>query len=266
MNMKQSTSLLLLAILFSTFSSFRNYQKNQEGGLVTFDFMNGTIIGENLEKGEYETNKDPILANQWNRTARQNTRSGSSPVVVKPLIYEGYAESGKSNAFKLQKLSEGTRLTGYSMTSGNTYTSGVYYLALMVKLDKGSAGPFLTLDGAHSINFQRVGLSARRKGGSFSLGLLDKWGPEGRSSYSTATYQPDATHLLILKYDIDAGTARLYVNPDLGASEPEAAAVEIDGMDLKRIRAITVRQSKTMSCEIGGLRFARSWESALGQN
>lgn len=264
MNMKQSVLLLSLVILFFAFS-FRSHQGNQESGLIKSDFMTGTVVGENLEKGEYETNKDPILANQWNRTARQNTRSGSSPVVVAPLVYEGYAESGKSNAFKLQKLSEGTRLTGYSLTSGNTYTSGVYYLALMVKLDKGSAGPFLTLDGAPSINFQRVGLSARRKGGSFSLGLLDKWGPEGRSSYSTATYQSDATHLLVLKYDMDAGTARVYVNPDLTGSEPEAATAEIDGLDLKRIRAITVRQNKTMSCEIGGLRFAKTWESALGK-
>lgn len=257
---KGSTLFLAFAILFLAFS-FKNYQENE--GLIKSDFMEGTVIGENLEKGEYATNKDPILKNQWNRTARVKATAEASPIVVEPLVYEGYSESGKSNAFKLQKLSEGARLTGYSLTNGNNYTNGVYYLALMVKLDKGSGGPFLTLDGSHSINFQRVGLSARRKGGSFSFGLSDKWGSKSRSSYSTATYPSDVTHLLILKYDMDAGTARLYVNPDLSAGEPEAAAVEVGGLDLKRIRAITVRQGKTMSCTMGGLRFAKTWEAAI---
>lgn len=260
---KSSTLFLAFAILFLAFS-FKNYQEND--GLIKSDFMGGAVIGESLEKGEYATNKDPILKNQWNRTARAKVTAGTSPIVVEPLVYEGYSESGKSNAFKLQKLPEGARLTGYSLTSDNNYTNGVYYLALMAKLDKGSGGPFLTLDGAYNINFQRVGLSARRKGGSFSFGLSDKWGSKSRSSYSTVTYPSDVTHLLILKYDMDAGTARLYVNPDLSAGEPEAAGVEIDGLDLKRIRAITVRQSKTMSCTIGGLRLSRSWKSALGQN
>lgn len=202
-----------------------------------------------------------------------SARSGrTNPIIVAPLVYDGYIESGESNSFNLLRLSTGARLTGYSLTDDDTYEEGTYYLAFMIKVgDNTIAGdhvPVIMLDGTHTMDYQRIGVCVKANGGAsstaFTFGLTerDAFGP---SHYTAKEYSFGTTYLLVLKYNMLTGQADLFINPKLTEGEPATSDATVTNNNLESIRSIVVRQRTNHSCILGGLRFAKTWMSAIAQ-
>ena len=238
------------------------------------DFMNGISIGNSIETYTYTDKKDAIVANKWHLVNYDGLRTdGASPKAVMPLIYTGYVESGKSNAFELPKLTgtNDSRQTGYPLTNTTTYKTGRYYLAFMVNVAEvttGTGNAFIMFNASHASAYKRMAVYVRNTGGKAQFGLAQT--DTGTDlTWITATYDFGATHLLVLKYDFSTSKGALFVNPTIQAAEPTADVTVTNTLadwDTYGIRAITVRQRTTHSQKIGGLRFAKTWANVLGIN
>jgi hypothetical protein len=271
------STFILCAAIFSANAQF-----------VKNDFMTGTTVGANLEKGEYagttQGENFPIMANQWNRTGKEGSGNmgGVSPLVIAPLTYTGYAESGKSNGIQLARFEkEGSvspsRFSIYSLTDGAEYNEGAYYVALMATVEEvASSGgaDFFCLDGNYTANNQRAKLFVTNAPSSestkFVFGLADDSSAPAVST--TTEYNKGETVLLVLKYDFsvkgETGNTgiKLFINPDLTAETEPAATLQTEAKtgSLSQIRGITVRQRTTTKVQLGGIRFSDNWKGAIG--
>lgn len=245
--------------------------------LIKRDFMDDIAVGSPIEKGMYTAIADPAMLNQWNRASRSSDIGGSSPLATNPLTYAGYPESGLSNAFTLPKLSSGSRLTGYSLTeSEDLYGgSGAYYLAFMIKVNSttiaGDNVAVITFDGRYAVDYQRGAVCVKatpatpvRRASWFGVTRSDGGGAVYQAAADSMLFE--TTAFLVLKHDFDAQQTSLYINPSPTGEEPASPNLTVANADLQFIQAITVRQRTNHSCTIGGLRFAKSWASAVGQN
>lgn len=244
--------------------------------LIKNDFMSGTNIGDPIESVTYDNKKSPIKANQWHVAAYPEKVDGDSPIAVAPLEYAGYIDSGKDNALELRMLSEhnGSRQTGYSLTNKRDYASGTYYLSFLINVspamwagDKYARG-FIMFNGTHTSDFKRVVCFVKKvDSGNFVLGLGEKDTDTETVAYSSKLYPLGKTHLVVMKCNIDNNQAELFVNPKIAKKEPRPdASIEITTPFYKEhgIRAITLRQRSAHSEKIGGIRFAKTWEAAVG--
>ena len=133
-------------ILFAIFMCMGIVFANAQ--LIKNDFLNGYSVGDVLEIGTYSlgTSSDTPRLNQWSGAANQ-TAGTVSPLIVAPLTYSGYAESGKDFAAQLALLASGaSRTSGYTLASNSTYGSsgGSYYLAFMVNFSQVTSSTALT--------------------------------------------------------------------------------------------------------------------------
>lgn len=256
-------------------------QANIQAQLIKNDFMDGISVGAPIESATYSTQSDPIEVNKWHVASFLNMQ-GASPLAVSPLTYEGYAESGKSNAFEMLMLTEAgnstSRLTGYSLTDKGTYKSGVYYVAFMLNVSStmwtghANAKAFFMLNGSHTSAFKRVACYVNKVNTTkLQLGLLetdtDFSATNSEVIFTAKEVDFGQTHLVVLKYDFSTKRADLFLNPTLQETEP-ASDVFIENVsedfNTAGIRAITVRQRRNTSQKIGGIRFAKTWADAIG--
>ena len=242
--------------------------------LIKNDFMAETVLGQGIEKGIYASSaqgeSNPIMADQWNLTGKTGNRAGASPEATAALTYPGYIESGASNGIQLARLESGDRMTIYSLKNNNDYAGGAYYIAFMATIEEvgsSNGADFFMLDGNYTANNQRSKILLKNGSDNtkFVFGLSDQ---NSSPDAASGDYDKGETFLLVLKYDFDntTGGLKLFVNPDLTKAEPAEATVtsNITGI-LTSIRGITVRQRATLKAQLGGLRFAQTWEDAIGQ-
>lgn len=241
--------------------------------LIKNDFMKDIAYGDIIEKGMYERKNSSLRKNQWNLCAFYEKIDGYSPEAVEPLTYRGYTESNKDNAIRLKCLKErnGSCHTGYSLTNSSAYSLGQYYVAFMVNVDPGSdggdkSGGFFMFDATHTSDYKRVICSMKKADNRHVFfGIGEKDGAP--AVFSSKRCQFSMTHLIVIKYDFDSKLATLYINPQISEIEPKAdATIMIDDKLLQRngIRAFTLRQRSIYACDLGGIRFAKSWKSAIG--
>lgn len=272
--MKKIFTLLLLtsAIVFAN------------GQLIKSDFLTGYKVGDPIEKGAYAGTTQgaefPIMVNQWNLSGKTGTndQSGANPLAVAPLVYTGYAESGKDVAIDLLKLETGGRTTIHSLASDYTYGPGTYYLAFMTNVTAASltsGQEYLAFDGNYTANGQRARLTVKAVDETtFQFGLGDG---SAASTFIATPFNFGQTYFMVLKVTLNpneskptegngTGTAWLYINPEISTTEPTEATQQtaISGTALKSIRGVTVRQRSTLAAQIGGFRFANSWADAIG--
>jgi len=249
--------------------------------MLKTDFINGLTLGSNIEKAEYtsvvQDESNPVKANQWNLTGRDNVnqfRSGSSPVITSKLTYPEYVGSETdAYAIKLAKLSSGGRMTVYSMTDGIEYTRKPYYLAFMVRVDDISSlfveneASFISFDGNYTGNHLRgrVILKPGSQSGKVAFAL----GSSVVSDNQTVDYNIGETVLMVLKYNFFNSSKRisLFINPPITEEEPLEPDIFLDfpGTDaLAQIRGISLRQQSIYAVTIGGLRFSDRWTKAIG--
>lgn len=251
---------------------------------VKNDFMDGKSIGEKIEQVNYTGKDDAIIDNKWHLSSYYQKVDGSSPLTVTPLYYNGYIESGKTNALEMLMLSESgnstSRHTGYSLTSGREYASGTHYLSFMVKVSSSmwsgddNAKGFIMFNGSHTSDFKRIVCYVKKvDANNVTFGLRETDVDYNSSdastfvSYSNQNYSFNDTHLLVMKYNFDTRKAELFINSPIQPLEPNSnVKIDILNNDFNNagIQAITLRQRRNHSQKIGGLRLAKTWHDVMG--
>lgn len=280
--MKKTIIIICILNIF-TFTVFAQLDRR--------NFMDEIDLDAAIEKGDYTVNST-FKANQWNLSNVANNQAGASPIAVAPLFYDGYIESGRTNAFKLEKLESGARLSTYSMNQETAalenYASGIFYLALMINVDSVSTTEgvgIINLDGSVLGNYRRTCLYVKNLGKedddddteaniTFGIAFQEQQPATSKPIFVNESYTMGTTYLIVIKHDFGKAPNEeeisLFVNPDLeAAEEPIALVVDVPStqpiLKHKGIRAITVRQRTNYSATLGGLRLAKSWKDAVGE-
>lgn len=226
------------------------------------DFLTGYSIGDVLEKGVYTSTSDvELMPNQWNLTGRENDKSAENPKIIKGLSYKKYPQ--KDPAIELG-IADGTRISVYSFDQ--TYRKGTYYLAFLLNISKAgkNAQDILAFDSNFTGNTARCKLfvSSENRELKYSISVN---GGRTEAGITTNTYAQGSTYLLVMKYDLDAGTVALFVDPKISDKEPTPDATYSNPEATSRtIRAIQLKQRKSVKGSIGGFRFADNWKDAIG--
>jgi hypothetical protein len=195
-----------------------------------------------------------ITANGW--TAHSG--GGTQPITVSDggLIFSGYVDSGIGNAALVDNNGEDDNKVF------TTQTSGTVYVAFMAKVVTTAAGYFFHLSNTP------IGSTFR---GKVFMDASSKFGVSMGSN--TATLAPTAyslgtTYLLVLKYEIVAGTTNdkvsLFIfNSGVPSSEPGTPTIgpltDATQSDINP-GAIALRQySATQNITVDGIRVGTSW-------
>ena len=75
------------------------------------------------------------------------------------------------------------------------------------------------------------------------------------------------THLLVLKVDYTKNEVSLFVDPELGQSEPKADIVVTgeEGALKAGLKSVALRNRNGFKGSIGNFRFAKDWAGAIGK-
>lgn len=233
---------------------------------VTRDVLNGYKEGDKLEKSVY-SKEDPIQQNVWCGAFSAKPNGAPSPTIGKELVYEGYHEKGPSINFG--GFEKGARFSVYSLTDGKKNGRGTLYLACLVnfsKLGLGGMADFLGVSPSFKGGSNRASIYVAREGGDrirFGASLLKM------RADTEMTYEYNKTHLLVLKLDYSNQKVLLFVNPELGAAEPEKADVVVEGTEgtqLKHaIRGIAFRNRANYVGNIGNFRWTNNWAGIIAE-
>lgn len=242
-----------------------------EAQIVKNNLLAGYNAGDKLEKQEYMDKTTPVVLDSWSRGVMNNTDIQShSAYVTDGLTYAGYNEQGP--AIKLgssfDEGARGRRPVVYSLTDGRIYRKGAYYLAFLLNMEKnGAKAPsevvaFSTnyCGGGNRGTFYAARTETDKAKLKFGVSLFKE------VAVAPATYEAGQTYLVVLKVDFEAGTASLFVNPDLTGVEPEPQAVtDASEGELKHaLRAISLRDRNSYGGRVGNFRLTQSWE-AIGE-
>jgi hypothetical protein len=228
------------------------------------------------------TGTGALTANGW------TTHSGATGQLT---IVSTPSDSGNSLSYPGLAASTGNRT---SLVAGNTedvnfpltspLTSGpVYYSALIKVLDDaqltansstGDYGLALTsVATATTTAFQaRIYLKKGSATGTFVLGVLNGSGGTAAPSYITNDLNINTTYLVVVKYDLSANTASLFINPTPGGTEPavanasnntgtSAAPAQIAGFVIREGGSAT---SGTGNVEVDEIKVNTTWASVTG--
>lgn len=185
----------------------------------------------------------------------------------------------------------GSKTLKHSYSSGTDYityrafakvTSGAVYLTYMYKADgkqSQSAGELLGLtNSATSVSARPwVGMvdsgetddkgKAIAKTGVFRIGLTRQSGTGSDISWGDAEYSQNDVHLIVLKYDFtgESPVASLFVDPEIGSSEPSATISATDGTARNNIGYVMFRNqgSSKSNYYVGGIRVSTTWAEAV---
>lgn len=242
-----------------------------EAQIVKNNLLEGYNAGDKLEKQEYADKTTPVVLNSWSRGVVNNPDDQSrSAVVTDGLTYEGYNEQGVAIQLgsSFGEGARGRRPVVYSLTDGRTYRKGAYYLSFLINMEKnGAKNPsevvaFSTnyYGGGNRGTFYAARTETDKSKLKFGVSLFKE------VAVAPATYEAGQTYLVVLKADFEAGTASLFVNPNLKDVEPEPQAVtDASEGELKHaLRAISLRDRNSYGGRIGNFRLTQSWE-AIGE-
>jgi hypothetical protein len=202
---------------------------------------------------------DLLTNNGWS----SHSGTGTQAVTVNSggLSFPGYNLSSIGNAALLDNNGEDINRTFTQQTSGAVYA------AFMVNVQTVSAGYFLHFAG------NPVGSTYR---GKVFVDATNHFGVSvgnNTGTYATSTFTANSTYLLVLKYEIVAGTSNdlvsLYVfNSTPPSTEPSIPAVgPLSDATLPDLNpaSIALRQySSTQNYLIDGIRIAGTWADAIG--
>ena len=206
-----------------------------------------------------------LTANGW---TNHGGTTGQTSIVATP------SDNGNSLSYPGLLASTGNRT---SMIAGNTEdlnypfsapltSSTVYFSALVKVLDAtqmdlntavGSYGLALTsVASATTTAFQaRIYTKQGATPNTFMVGVLNNSGGTAAPTYFSSDLAINATHLLVVKYDLTTNTASLFVNPTPGSTEPTASAINVTGTTAAptQIAGIIIRQAGTATAGTGNV-------------
>ncbi|MEI8201728.1 MAG: T9SS type A sorting domain-containing protein [Bacteroidota bacterium] len=158
-------------------------------------------------------------------------------------------------------------------------TSGAFYIAFLVNITSaGTIGDYflhLKDPGSSSSFTAKVYVKAGTAANTVFFGCSKAGtGSSPTAVYSTTSSDMNVTHLIVLKYNIVAGTANdevsLFVDPAT-AAEGTATVIATDNTaaDLAAFGSVALRQGTTANAAaltIDGIRVAATWADAIGFN
>lgn len=197
---------------------------------------------------------DNITAHGW----VAHSGGGTQPItVVSPgLTYAGYVNSGIGNAALVDNTGEDDNKSFVAQTSGTVYT------AFMIKVTNSAAGYFFHyMPTPSSTTFRgKVFMDATNHFG-VSVG-------SNTGTYAASTFTPGSTYLLVLKYEIVAGTnndkTSLFIfSSGMPSSEPGSPTIgpltDASQSDINP-GCVALRQySSSENFTIDGIRVGTSW-------
>lgn len=252
-------ALLTLALIATTALSDAQVLRN--------NFFNQCKEGESIEKAAYTSKKAPLNKDMWSAAfSEKEPYIGESPVAGKELSYKGYNEKGLSITMGGLPKESNFRPSIYGLESGKTYSTGTYYLSFLANFSKFKANKgitdFITTITNYTIGGRCGFVFAANKGDKLKFGV----GIKKQRATTTATYDLNATHLIVLKIDFDKNQASLFVDPELKDKEPAADAVATEEGALKSgIKGIMFKNRNNYAGNIGNFRFTDSWAGVIGK-
>ena len=253
--------ILSFAFLFATVCMYPTVLLTED-----FDYAASTVIGE---------------TDNWTTTGTLTAGDGR---VADATTLE-YCNTGGTYGHS------GSKTLKHSYSSGTDYityrafakvTSGAVYLTYMYKADgkqSQSAGELLGLtNSATSVSARPwVGMvdsgetddkgKAIAKTGVFRIGLTRQSGTGSDISWGDAEYSQNDVHLIVLKYDFtgESPVASLFVDPEIGSSEPSATISATDGTARNNIGYVMFRNQGNSKSNyyVGGIRVSTTWAEAV---
>lgn len=236
--------------------------------IVKTDILSDYAAGDALEKSVYLSKEDPAKAGVWcGAFSSKPVEGAASPVIGEPLIYEGYPEKGPSivlgSGFKGDI--KGRRVSVYTLTGGKELKGGALYLSFLVDFNS---------IGVKKMS-QFVGFCTSAAGGGNRGTVYVKRDESSRKDFywgvrlsediveCPQSFQMDKTYLVVVKLDYATQTASLFVDPDLGAAEPQplVCAKAVEKPFKHNIRGFNLRDGHMYKGNLGNFRVARSWEA-----
>lgn len=232
---------------------------------AAFTLQQGYSQAVFIENFDYSTGDLPLNpASVWS-----SANTGTAIQVVSgSLTYSSYALSGIANSITMR--------TGldYNASIG-TINSGAVYGAFMVNVTTPTTGGdyFLHFTETSTYFKGRVWIKQGSAAGKFIVGIA-KNGTTPPVAYTTAEYDVNQTHLLVLKYQFNTGSTTddvvsVFINPVIGSDEPAAAditAADNTTNDASYLSLIGLRQGGSSSgptLTVDGIRVATSWAEAV---
>lgn len=210
-----------------------------------------------------------LTTNSWSQCA-----SGTVPLTINGtnLTYPGYYSTNTNNSLYFN--STASNYGGYCKTwtgvnSGSIYMSFLFRDSVIAAAAT-SGDYFITFGSDWLNNAGRV--LFKSSGGSFQFGTRKSTGAD---AYSTTTYTPNQTHLVVLKYTFNTGTTTddvvgIYVNPTLPSTEPATFTVTAPATNdfTNSIGNVFLRLNMSTAnvpnAHIDAIKVATSWSDLFG--
>ena len=225
------------------------------------------------------TGTGTLISNGWQThsgTAGQLSILATASDSGNSLSRAGFAPSAGNRATTVAGNSEDANI---ALTA--TITSGTAYYSVLVKYMDATT---LATNGDYSLcltsvaatnttAFQaRIYAKPGTTPNTVAVGVLNNSGGTAAPSYATTEIAVNATHLLVVKYDLATNTGSLFVNPTAGAAEPAASATNATGTTAapSQIAGFAVRQggavvptatAGTGNMEFDEIRVGTTWAS-----
>ncbi|TSA16006.1 T9SS C-terminal target domain-containing protein [bacterium] len=212
----------------------------------------------------------------WSELSAGTIGSTVAPpyIVVKPnsaLFYAGYIESGNGNSAYLSGGGQDAQVVVRDVTSG------VVYLAFLIKVDSATAAGDYIWIVRNTSNHNRWRMWIKRDTStasttSFNFGISK--GTTGMQ-YTASKYSFGTTYLVIAKYDFNTTATtdakmNLWVNPPIGGASDDLNPVIKDytdpGTDFVSINRLALVQNAVATAptfSIGGIRMGGKWLEVL---
>lgn len=231
-----------------------------------------TLTAQIIFADDFSTYNNAALSGQGSWTNSSSTwgqgGSGTATVSATALSYTGYGSFSKSSSFANGE-SPGVPFSGTAITSGSVYIAFLVKFSTVPTTTTVTQGQFIRLkdkSGSFSVP-GRICVNSSASG-NFKFSVT-----KNATTVTSGTYAVSGTHLVVLKYTVNAGTAddvvSVFINPTDFAVEPSATLSESSGNDLftttNQVQGFLVYGSfdsgGTPSGQIGGVRVSSSWSA-----
>ncbi len=245
--------------------------------------VNAQVFVENFATATAGSNVEGY--NGWYLCVKAADALGVSPKIAEgALFYNGYVGSNIGNVAVLDSAigvtSATQRISTKIVKFGNDTLKPVVgekiYTAFMVNVSAQSYRSyrdFFTYEASVTSSMTRGRVFAKNNsaGDAFTLALSKNSSSAGGYVEYTTPLSTGINHLLVFCYETIDGDSNdkqyLYINPDLTKTEAEQTAVLIStdvATDYALTAAIGINlRQRGIGAQIGGIRVAKSWTSAL---
>ena len=214
------------------------------------------------------TGTGTLIANGW--TTHSGNNPGQLSIIPGSLEYTGLVSAGN----KTQIINGNTEDVNLALPTQITTTG--YYAALInfpnttSLLANSAIGDYplmfasLTTTGTPSLTIftGRIYFKQGATANTVNIGILNLSGGTVAPTYSTVDYPINTTHFIVVKYELSANRASLWINPTIGGTETTPTVTNSTGTSTvpASLERFAIRQgSSTGNMLIDEIRIGTTW-------